>query len=181
MALQDTTANIIVVDQASSLPNPNSVTGRTHIILNESTSAVAITSFGVNPFHMGGADVASVNLPAGVDLNFQSDGAKWQVTGNGANRAFFAGTALSDASGNAVFTFPVGLFSAPPIVDESIQFPAGQNPIDFRCTALTTTSCTINVRQSPTLVVLSLSVLGLSAPLAGVTVHLIATSPGSTP
>ena len=89
-------------------------------------------------------------------------------------RVAFAGKAVSDGAGNAVFAFPPGMFSSPPVVAAAVQFAAGNNPIDYRITALTTTSCTINVRQSPTLVVLSLSVLGVAAPLAGVTVHLIA-------
>lgn len=95
-------------------------------------------------------------------------------------RPAFAGTAVSDGSGNAVFAFPPGLFPAAPDVALAIQAAGSNQPIDFRITALTATSCTVNVRQSPVLVVLSLSVLGVSAPLAGVTVQCVATPPAVT-
>lgn len=96
-------------------------------------------------------------------------------------RTIFAGSAVTDASGNATFNFPAGAFSAPPDVAAAIQFPAGSNPIDYRIVTLTALQCVINCRQSPTLVVLSLSVLGVAVAIAGVTVHALAAAPGTTP
>lgn len=94
-------------------------------------------------------------------------------------RPHFAGTAVTNGSGDAVFTFPAGLFPAAPTVALAIQAADSQNPIDYRVTALSATSCTVRCRQSPIVVVLSLSVVGASAPIAGVTVHLLATPAGS--
>ncbi len=96
-------------------------------------------------------------------------------------RPAFRATAVSDASGNATFTFPAGLFPAAPVAVATQQFAASQNPIDLRIVTLTATSCVVNVKQSPTLVVLSLSVLGVAANIAGVTVHLVATPAGTNP
>lgn len=94
-------------------------------------------------------------------------------------RPAFTGSAVSDASGNATFAFPAGLFSSIPDVALAIQAAASNQPIDFRIVTLTATSCVVNVRQSPVLIVLSLSVLGVAAPLAGVTVHAIAAMAGA--
>lgn len=95
-------------------------------------------------------------------------------------RPAFAGTAVTNGSGDAVFTFPAGLFPSAPVAAAAIQAADSQNPIDFRITALTATSCTVRCRQSPIVVVLSVSVVGASSPIAGVTVHLIATPAGTT-
>lgn len=96
----------------------------------------------------------------------------------GGVRPYFAGTAVTDVSGNATFTFPAGLFGVPPTVTAVQAAPASNNPIDLRVVSVTATTAVINVRQSAVLIVLSLSVLGLSAPLAGVTIHLHATPAG---
>lgn len=90
----------------------------------------------------------------------------------------FRGSAVSDAAGNATFNLTAAGFAAAPTVTAAIQAAASNQPIDFRIVTLTATSCVINVRQSPVLVVLSLSVLGVAAPLAGVTVHLHAIEAG---
>jgi len=87
-------------------------------------------------------------------------------------------TAVTDAAGNATFNLTAAAFAGVPVVAAVIAAAGSNQPIDYRVTALTTTSCTINVRQSPVLIVLSLSVLGVAAPLAGVTVHLIAHDAG---
>lgn len=90
----------------------------------------------------------------------------------------FRATGVTDASGNAVFNLTPAAFVDAPVCEASIQAAAGNQPIDYRITARTPTSCTVHVRQSPVLVVLSLSVLGVSAPLAGATVHLVAHEAG---
>lgn len=181
MSLHDSEAYILeAATAAESLPDPTLWNGRTHLLVNTHTATVVWSSTGATPFQQGGVNVATISLARGQAIQVQSDGTRWIVKSSGM-RAFFAGTAVTDAAGNASFAFPAGLFAAAPVVDLAIQFAAGSNPIDFRITALSATSCTVNVRQSPTLVVLSLSVLGVAAPLAGVTVHCIATPAGSTP
>lgn len=99
----------------------------------------------------------------------------------GAGLKSFRGTAVTNGGGNATFDLTAAGFTSLPVVTAELEFPPGSNPIDFRITALSTTSCTVNCRQSPTLVVLSLSVLGLAANLAGVTVHIHAMPAGATP
>lgn len=181
MSLHDTEGYIVeAATAAESLPDPTTVNGRTHLLVNTGTVTAVISSTGATPFQQGGVNVATISLTRGQALQVQSDGTRWVAKSSGM-RPFFAATAVSDASGNAVFNFPAGLFAAAPVLDLAIQAAAGSNPIDFRITALSATSATVNVRQSPTLVVLSLSVLGVAAPLAGVTVHAIATPAGSTP
>lgn len=90
----------------------------------------------------------------------------------------FRASGVSDAAGNVVFNMAAASFAAAPVVTAAIQAAVGNQPIDYRVTALTATSCTVNVRQSPVLVVLSLSVLGVAAPLAGAIVHLHAIEAG---
>lgn len=181
MPLHDVSAYVIEgFTAAESLPDPVGVNGRTHLLVNSHTANAVWSSVGGTPFSVGGVNVATVTIGRGSALQVQSDGTRW-VARSSNSRPFFAGTAVTDASGNATYAFPAGLFAAAPVVDVAIQFPAGSNPIDYRITTLTTTSCVVNVRQSPTLVILSLSVLGVAANIAGVTVHLIATPAGATP
>lgn len=72
-------------------------------------------------------------------------------------------------------------FAAAPVVAVSFQGAAGNSPVDYRVTALTAASCTVNVRQSAATVIalLGLTLLGASLPLAGATIHLLANPPGS--
>lgn len=181
MTLRDSEGYILEsAGAAESLPDPTLNNGRTHLLTNTGTATATWSSTGATPFFQGGVAVATVAVARGHALQVQSDGTRWVAKSSGF-RPVFAGTAVSDGSGNAVFAFPAGLFASAPVAAAAVQFAAGSNPIDYRITALTATSCTINVRQSPTLVVLSLSVLGVAAPLAGVTVHLVASSAGVTP
>lgn len=93
-------------------------------------------------------------------------------------RRVFAGTAVTDASGNAVFTFSPAFASAP-VVTTALQ-TTNTNATEGRVTAVTASSCTVNVRQSPGVVILGLSVLQVPQPLQGATVHLVATAAGQT-
>lgn len=182
MSLHDTDAlTVEAATAAESLPDPTTVNGRTHELVNTGTVSTTWSSVGATPFFEGGVAVASVTVARGESKQFQSDGTRWVAKAKGGVRAFFAGSAVSDAAGNATFAFPAGTFAAAPNVALALQSPASNQPIDFRIVTLTATSCVVNVRQSPVLVVLSLSVLGVAAPLAGVTVHALATSPGTTP
>lgn len=164
-----------------SLPDPTTVSGRTLDLVNANAAAAVWSSTGALPFQVDGVGVATLTVARGGSARVQSDGARWVLVRPVGSRPGFAGTAVSDAAGNAVFAFPAGLFPAAPVAAAVIQLAAGSNPVDYRIVALTATSCTVNVRQSPTLVVLSLSVLGVAAPLAGVTVHLVASTAGATP
>ncbi|WP_328434581.1 hypothetical protein [Streptomyces sp. NBC_00425] len=166
---------------AESLVDPALFAGRTLELKNNANVAQTWSSVGATPFVVGGANVATLTIPVGEARRVYSNGTRWVLVSGSGSRPFFAATAVTDASGNATFAFPAGLFSAAPVLDVAIQFAAGSNPIDYRATTLTATSAVVNVRQSPTLVVLSLSVLGVAAPIAGVTVHAIATPAGATP
>jgi len=182
MATYDTDSLALEVGASPNvLPNPTTVAGRTHDLTNTSLSAAVWTSSGpASPFTVDGVAAASLSVPTGSSRRVQSDGATWVLIRPAGSRPSFAGTAVTDGSGNAVFTFPAGLFPAAPVVVAGMQAAASNNPIDYRVTAVTATSCTVNVRQSPIVVVLSVSVVGASAPLAGATVHLLATPSGAT-
>lgn len=88
---------------------------------------------------------------------------------------------VTDASGNAVFNMAPAAFPAAPVVVGQTQAAASTSPLDYRVTALTATSCTINVRSSPAtaIALLGLTLLGASVPAPGVTVHLHAFPAGS--
>lgn len=181
MTIYTTEAEFIRSAVAFALPDPTLVASREHTLINQANGPIVVSSIGATPFSTGGVNTATITLTAGQSIRYQSDGVRWTARSGSGTRPFFAGTAVTDAAGNAVFTFPAGLFPAAPVIDTEIQFPASANPIDHRITALTATSCTINCKQSPTLIILSLSVLGIAANIPGVTVHLIATPPGATP
>lgn len=85
---------------------------------------------------------------------------------------------VTNASGDAVFTFPAGMFAAAPKVVASLQLAAGNTVTDCRVTAVSATSCTVRASQTAgiNVALLGLTLLGLPAPLVGVTVHLIATN-----
>lgn len=86
-----------------------------------------------------------------------------------------AAAEVTDALGNATFTFPAGMFAAAPVVSVSVQ-TANVNVTEARVTALNATTCTVNVRSSAgiNIALLGLTLLGLPTPLAGATVHLVA-------
>jgi hypothetical protein len=82
---------------------------------------------------------------------------------------------VTNGAGDAVFAFPAGMFAVAPVVGVSVQ-TANVNVTEARVTALTATSCTVNVRSSAgiNVALLGLTLLGLPTPLAGATVHLVA-------
>lgn len=182
MALHSADTHTIKAATATeSLPDPTTVSGRTLDLVNYAAVAAVWSSTGALPFQVDGVGLATLTVARGATLRVQSDGARWVLIRPTGARAAFAGTAVTNASGDAVFTFPAGLFAATPVAASNIQAAGSNSPIDFRITALSATSCTVNVRQSPIVVVLSLSVVGVSAPLAGATVHLVAAPAGATP
>lgn len=84
-------------------------------------------------------------------------------------RRMFAGTGISDASGNVVFNF-VPPFPSAPVVTHAVQ-TAITDVTECRISAISASSVTLNVRRSPAVVVLGISVLQVPIPAAGVTVH----------
>jgi hypothetical protein len=90
----------------------------------------------------------------------------------------YAATTVTDASGNAVFTFPTPFPSAP-VVSASIQ-TAVTDATEARITALSATGCTVNARRSPGVTVVGISVLSFPQPLTGATIHLHAVQPGTS-
>lgn len=183
MPLHDVPGYVVeAYSAAESLPDPTTVNGRTHLLVNSHTASAVWSSVGPTPFQSGGVNAATLTIVRGNAVQIQSDGTRW-VTKSSNGRAFFAATGVSNAAGDVVFAFPVGLFAAAPVVDLAFQGAASASPVDFRITALSATSCTVNVRQSLATVValVGLTLLAASAPLNGATIHLIATPAGSTP
>jgi hypothetical protein len=83
----------------------------------------------------------------------------------------------TNAAGDAVFTFPAGMFAAPPVVDATVQLAAGNQVTDCRVTAVSAAGCTVRVSQSAGLNValLNLTLLGVPVPVPNVPVHIHAT------
>lgn len=180
MALHDTTNyTVLTPDAGPSLPAPATVPGRYHMLVNGHSGAGSTTwtsSGGPTPFLVNGLNVASVTVNRG-DVRFvHSDGTQWVVINTQAGRRVFAGTAVTDGAGNATFTFTPA-FPASPVITSAVQ-TTNANATEVRVTALSASSCTVNVRQSPGVVILGISVLQVPQPLAGATVHLGAISPG---
>lgn len=95
-----------------------------------------------------------------------------------APRRVFAGTGTTDGSGNVTFTFSPA-FAAAPVVTHSLQTTVA-DATEARITALSASSVTFNVRRSPAVTLLGISVLQVPQPLTGATVHVIATAAGQT-
>lgn len=177
MTLYDTTAyQILTADAAASLPDPTTVTNRTHILANIGTAPTVWSSIGATPFTQFGVNIATVTVPRAGVLLLYSDGVHWIVTRNATDRRIFSGSGVSDGSGNVNFTFTPP-FAAPPVVAQSVT-TANTNATEARITSLTASACTVNVRQSPGVVILGISVLQVPQPLVGATVGIIAVDPG---
>ena len=85
-----------------------------------------------------------------------------------------AGRAVTDADGNAVFTWPPGAFTGPPVVTLGVE--AGGGFHSARITANGTGTTTVNVLRASGVTLLGVGVLAVGAPAAGVTVHAAATA-----
>lgn len=184
MSLHDTDAQEIeTTGAAESLPDPTLVNGRTHELTNTGTVTAIWSSIGATPFTEGGVNVTTISVPRGDSKQFQSDGVHWVAKSKAGSRPFYAATGVTDGAGLVTFTFPVGMFTAAPVVDLAFQGAASANPVDFRITAVSAASVTVAVRQSLATVIalLGLTLLAASLPLAGATIHCMATPVGSTP
>lgn len=118
------------------------------------------------------------SLPASPIILRLGDGTTRTV---GGVRRVFSATGVTNASGDVTFNFGTA-FAAAPVVSVAFQGAASQSPVDYRITALSTTSVTINVRQSLATVIalLGLTLLAASAPLNGATIHVVAVEAGTT-
>lgn len=176
MSLHDTDALVVETSTAAeSLPDPTTVAGRTHDLANTGTVNAVWSSAGATPFMVDGVPVASLTVLPGRARRVQSDGTRWVVAPT-ASRRVFAATAVSDAAGNATFTFSPA-FAAAPVVSVGLA-TTNTNATEARVTALSASSCTVNVRQSPGVVILGISVLQVPQALVGATVHLLAIEAG---
>lgn len=117
------------------------------------------------------------SLPASPVILQLGDGTTRSVGG----RRVFSARGTTNASGDVTFNFGTA-FAALPVVSVAFQGAASQSPVDYRITALSTTSVTINVRQSLATVIalLGLTLLAASAPLNGATIHVVAVEVGTT-
>jgi hypothetical protein len=182
VALVDTESLIVEQAVAFSLPDPTLVAGRTHDLKNAAAGNIVVSSTGATPFSTGGVTTATITMTPGQSIRYQSDGIRWTAKSSG-GRTFFAANGVTDGAGNVVFNFPAGLFAVAPVVGVAFQGAASASPVDYRITAVSAASVTINVRQSLATVValIGLTILAASVPLAGATIHLIATPSGATP
>lgn len=80
--------------------------------------------------------------------------------------------AVTDADGNAVFTWPVGAFTAPPVV--GVEVEAGPGFRSARIVANTAASTTVSVLAAAGVTLLGIGVLAAGQPAVGVTVHAVA-------
>jgi hypothetical protein len=179
MTLYDTEALTVESDQAAnSLPDPTTVSGRTHLLTNTGAVTSVWSSVGATPFSVGGVNVATISVTRGMVFLLQSDGTHWVAKSSG-GRQFFAGSGVTDGSGNVTFTFPTA-FPVAPNPSQAVQ-TAIADVTECRVTALSTTAVTFHVQRSPAVTILGISVLSAAVPAVGVTVHTICTTPGQTP
>lgn len=172
MPLHDTEAlHVETTSAAESLPDPTTNAFRTHVLVNTGSAAAVWSSTGATPFtDEAGANVATLSVSPGSSVQVQSDGARWVVkTSTSLARRVFAGTGVSDGSGNVTFAFTPP-FPAAPVVTHAVQ--TGITDVtECRVSALSASSVTFNVRRSPAVVILGISVLQVPIPASGVTVH----------
>lgn len=202
MALHDSTSYILFPgDAAPALPDPATVGGRCHLLVNASNAAVAWTATGATPFLVAGAPAATLPIAAGDVRWVQSDGTHWVVAAGPVGPQGPAGPAgatgatgatgpagpglksvrasgVTDASGNVTFSLAAASFAAVPVVSHSLQ-TALADTTEARITALTAASVTFNVRRSPAVTVLGIAVLSAPQPASGVTVHMHALEAGA--
>lgn len=180
MTLRNTTALVLFIDMGDltpSLPDPTTVSGRVHWIANANLSTITVSSTGATPFLESGGSAVSITVLPGQAKFLQSNGTQWKVLATLGSRRIFSGTAVTDASGNATFTFTPAFPSVPVIVGQ--VGPSGDAAItEARLTAASASSCTFNVRRSPSVVILGISVLEAPQNAPGVTLQCVAIEAG---
>lgn len=93
-------------------------------------------------------------------------------------RRVFSASGVTDAAGNVTFNFGTN-FTAVPVVVGQVGPSADNALVEARLTANSISSCTFNVRRSPSVVLLGISLLQFPANAPGVTVQCIAVEPGT--
>jgi hypothetical protein len=180
MALRNTTALLLLTDgtdMAPSLPDPATTSGRVHWLVNASSGLTTWSSSGlVDPFTENAMNIASVGVAAGQVKYLRSNGTRWTILLTLGSRRVFSDSGVTDGAGNVTFTFTPP-FPTVPVITNVLQ-TALADATEARVTALSTSSVTFNVRRSPAVVILGISVLSASVPAAGVTVHCDATEAG---
>ncbi|MFF4292091.1 hypothetical protein ACFY0N_00370 [Streptomyces vinaceus] len=168
---------IETAEASPSLPDPTTVSFRTHRLTNTGSAAAVWSSVGATPFtDSSGTAVATISVPAGSYTTVQSDGTRWVVKPDSVSRRVFSASGVTDASGNVSFTFAPA-FAAPPKVTHSVE-TAITDVTECRVSSVSASSVTFNVRRAPSVVILGLSVLQVPVPAAGVTVHCHAVGAG---
>lgn len=177
MPLHNTDALILETDDPTpTLPDPTTVSGRTHDLTNPNASAVAWGSTGATPFQVDGAAVATLTVPRGSTLRVQSDGTRWVLLRPFGSRRFVSVKGATDASGNVTFTFNPP-FATTPVVVNAVETSTADGT-ETRITAASASSVTFNARRSPAVTVLGISVLSAPQPAVGFVVHALAVEAG---
>lgn len=182
MALRNTTSLVLFIeagDLTPSLPDPATVSGRVHWIANAQLATITVSSTGnPTPFLESGTPTASISILPGQAKFLQADGvSRWKILASIGARRIFSGTDITDASGNVTFTFTPP-FPSVPVVSGQIGPSADTALVEARVTAVSASSVTLNVRRSPSVVILGISVLQVPANAVGVTVQLVAIEAG---
>lgn len=93
MSLHNTDSYVIEAGTATeSLPDPTTVSGRTHFLTNTSTANQVWSSTGATPFSVNSVNSATYTLAAGTGIQFQSDGTRWTARSSTAPAAATLGT-----------------------------------------------------------------------------------------
>lgn len=81
MTLHNTTSLILeTVANAQSLPDPTTVNGRTHVLVNTGTATATWSSTGATPFTENAVNVATITVAAGQFKMLHSNGTRWAVS-----------------------------------------------------------------------------------------------------
>lgn len=179
MSLHDSDSLVIEADgTAESLPDPTTVQGRTHALVNTRSPLTATWSAPVG-FTENGVNVPSITIPPGQVKMVQSNGSRWIVQTSPTGRHIVAMAAVTNGSGIASFTFPTP-FAALPVVQGQVG-PSNDNAlVECRLETLTTSGCTFRVRRAPAVTVLGISVVTFPVNASGATVQMTATDAGET-
>lgn len=173
MALLDTDSLIVVsANTSNSLPDPATVNGLTHDLVNVNGAAATVTSTGATPFLVDGVGAATVSVPSGGTVRVRSNGTQWVLIRDVGARRVFSAKGTTDASGNVTFTFSPS-FATVPVVVNAVETSVTDGT-ETRITAISTSSVTFNARRSPAVTVLGISVLSAPQPAVGFVIHVVA-------
>lgn len=104
MSLHDTVALVVeTASAAESLPDPTTVTNRTHKLVNTGAATVTYSSTGATPFTESGINVASITIAAGSTKEVRSNGTRWEVSSTLADVATLQADDATMGFGSAVY------------------------------------------------------------------------------